>query len=538
MPIANYDAKLVLFCAWLQENGATYPKIEWPSTDTVGGCRGAKAKSRIDTNEVMMEIPAALMMSPMHAFADPVLGPVFSGAQDLLRGDMLLTVYIMSELLKGSSSFYAPYLNILPESGSIIQWTDAQLNQLEDPNLLYRTRTRGKMLKNTYERTFNSLYSRFPDAFPTEQYTHELFLFAWFCVQARAFGRRLPWTALVPFADCLNHANVQTKYDYNIEGNGVFRMFPTGNNFYSMGGEVFNSYGRRPNDNLLLDYGFAILDNMWDAVEVPLGLLTLEGESPYSTERKKRLLYAMGHHPNSVFPFRRTDFPIEAINFARIAMLNDAELEYAEQRLGRLREKELQDNKATEAAAAVAVAAKAAISGVACGGAVSGEEGMESMSEDSSSDSDFDFDSETESDSGQGGASRASETAEEKKKLRAEKKALRTPPRTENASSAMGRGVGVISASSELMAVLFVKSKIAHMQKDWGFSAAEDMEFLQLLKDRADASAEEEEEGGYGASMYIRYVMCYVYCVLCGVMCCGVHPINICPTLPYPLTPP
>jgi len=56
MPIADYDSKLVRFLAWLRENGATYPKIEWPSTNTVGGCRGAKARSRIETNEVMMEV--------------------------------------------------------------------------------------------------------------------------------------------------------------------------------------------------------------------------------------------------------------------------------------------------------------------------------------------------------------------------------------------------------------------------------------------------------------------------------------------------
>ena len=36
-------------------------------------------------------------------------------------------------------------------------------------------------------------------------------------IQARAFGRRLPWTALVPFADTLNHINVQTKYDFSIK---------------------------------------------------------------------------------------------------------------------------------------------------------------------------------------------------------------------------------------------------------------------------------------------------------------------------------
>jgi len=194
---------------------------------------------------LLAQIPAPLMMSPVHAFADPVLGRKFSDAQDLLRGDTLLTVYIMSELLKGEQSFYAPYLNILPDPGSIIQWTEEQLHQLEDPSLTFRSKTRGRMLRNTYERTFGSLHTRFPDAFPLEQYTHELFLFAWFCVQARAFGRRLPWTALVPYADCLNHANVQTKYDFNISGNGVFRMYPSGTNFYSAGGEVFNSYGRR-----------------------------------------------------------------------------------------------------------------------------------------------------------------------------------------------------------------------------------------------------------------------------------------------------
>ena len=99
-------------------------------------------------------------------------------------------------------------------------------------------------------------------------------------LQARAFGKRLPWTALVPFADCLNHANVQTKYDYDIDQNGMFRLFPTGNNrlhttyllvswrrySYAKGSEVFNSYGRRHNENLLMDYGFAMMNNEWDRV--------------------------------------------------------------------------------------------------------------------------------------------------------------------------------------------------------------------------------------------------------------------------------
>ena len=41
---------------------------------------------------------------------------------------------------------------------------------------------------------------------------------------------------------------------------------------------MFNSYGRRANDNLLMDYGFAMLDNEWDEVRVSYIVM---GGSPY-----------------------------------------------------------------------------------------------------------------------------------------------------------------------------------------------------------------------------------------------------------------
>jgi len=106
-------------------------------------------------------------------------------------------------------------------------------------------------------------------------------------IQSRAFGRSLPWTALVPFADCLNHINVQTKYDLWNKRESVklkkddedmdaclssdhvyFRLYPTGENSYSKGREVFNSYGRRSNRFLLLEYGFCLECNEWDAYDI------------------------------------------------------------------------------------------------------------------------------------------------------------------------------------------------------------------------------------------------------------------------------
>ena len=127
-----------------------------------------------------------------------------------------------------------------------------------------------------------------------------MFKFAYNTIQARAFGRRLPWTALVPFADCLNHSNVQTKYDYHIDKNGMFRLYPTGENHYIQGYEVFNSYGKRANDNLLMDYGFAMMGNEWDEVEYSLCL----SRDDMQYEWKSHILLSMGYYATKVFPLR------------------------------------------------------------------------------------------------------------------------------------------------------------------------------------------------------------------------------------------
>jgi hypothetical protein len=104
---------------------------------------------------------------------------------------------------------------------------------------------------------------------------------------------------MVPFADCLNHANVQTKYDFNVNDNCHFRLFPTGKNMYSKGSEVFNSYGRRPNDNLLLDYGFSMLDNEWDQVLVDFTFSSTDDVSNY--EEKITFLYNSGNAYHNIY---------------------------------------------------------------------------------------------------------------------------------------------------------------------------------------------------------------------------------------------
>ena len=121
------------FQNWLIANGCSFPKILWPSNDTASGVRGTIALESIETNEIMLTIPKKLMMCEPGALIDEALGFYFRKNSDILHGDALLCVYIMSECIKGSASFYAPYLRILSHVDSLTEWTLPQLQELQVP---------------------------------------------------------------------------------------------------------------------------------------------------------------------------------------------------------------------------------------------------------------------------------------------------------------------------------------------------------------------------------------------------------------------
>ena len=329
--MTHTDDDDVRFKQWLTENGATWPKIDWPSTATNSGMRGAVATEDIGTDEFLLEIPVQLMMSPLAAYASEI-GPYLRKNADIVKphSDIFLTIFIMHERRKGTQSFYYPFLKILPEPGSIAHWSDEELQALQNDALLVRAKGRTMLVESTYRRTIVVLSSRHPEIFSLEDFSFENYKFCWYSIMARAFGKRLPWTSLVPFADCLNHSNVQTKYDYNVDDNGMFRLFPSGSNCYPKGSEVFNSYGRRPNDNLLLDYGFAMLDNEWDRVEI---MLTIpETENLY--EKKRRILYDVGKSYCLAVDLAVDGFPLTALEFLRIVVLKEAEIAFLLQKMG------------------------------------------------------------------------------------------------------------------------------------------------------------------------------------------------------------
>jgi hypothetical protein len=136
------DEKTSRFLKWLTDNGARFPKLLFPSTDTISGMRGTVAVEAVETDEVMLEIPSQLMMSEVNALSDHVIGTCLARNSDLISGDSLLAIYIMKEYLLGENSFYWPYLAILPPPGTLAEWSHGQLEELQDDLILLRTRER------------------------------------------------------------------------------------------------------------------------------------------------------------------------------------------------------------------------------------------------------------------------------------------------------------------------------------------------------------------------------------------------------------
>ena len=206
----------------------------------------------------MMYIPKELMLSLEVACNCPVVGNVISEMASIFAHDedKSIALYMMSECTRGKDSFWYPYFNIIGKPMSVSDWSEVELNELQCETMKEEAQQRKPFIFNMYNSMMEALCSTYPDTFSRDKHTFELFDWSWRHIQARAFGRRLPWTSLVPLADMLNHANVPTLYSYNAD---TFTLFPSQDNNYKAGKEVFNSYGRRSNRFLLIEYGFAMV---------------------------------------------------------------------------------------------------------------------------------------------------------------------------------------------------------------------------------------------------------------------------------------
>jgi histone-lysine N-methyltransferase SETD3 len=278
MPSAQQDADAeASFVAWLLEGGASFPKLEWPVFDWPGqphdGERGVRCIADIAPGEEMFSIPGKILFNRAACLASPIAS-VFKENRDVLfseRDELALTLLLLYEKLeRGDASPWMPMIRALPaQPPAASLWTEAELALLQDDALRAECILKAAHMQHTYSQVFLPLIERQKVLGPQrlQKYSFHEFRWALLCVESRTFGRFLPLPSLVPFADLLNHVNVQTSYRWDpSRAAAVFCADASGLFPHACGAEAFMSYGPRSNAELLLHYGFALRNNRYERV--------------------------------------------------------------------------------------------------------------------------------------------------------------------------------------------------------------------------------------------------------------------------------
>ncbi|KAG0027934.1 hypothetical protein BGZ82_008703 [Podila clonocystis] len=246
------------FHDWLIKNKACISKLEFRDDNT--GCGGVYATADIAADEVFLLIPCEPLV-----LTDALARQHLPKSTSSVDCRTALILYLIQQRLLRDRSFFQPYLDMVPEKiYTALEFDDEDLEHLRGTNAFLTVKELKKDLREKYEQMMELA----SDAeTPEEEYTWEMFLWAETVVSSRAYPAHLfgecreGEVVLIPLADMLNHQSrhkiswLKTPQGLQMSGSAVKK-----------GEQVFNNYGPKSNEELLVGYGFCIEDNADDMV--------------------------------------------------------------------------------------------------------------------------------------------------------------------------------------------------------------------------------------------------------------------------------
>ena len=235
------------FLDWLKAGGAEFSRLR--VTTTARGGRGVVATAAFAPGDVLLRVPEPLLLTVDKAARRPDVAEALRRARSdgvsTNDGNLALALYLAGE----EDCFWAPYRQALGGVDHLpLFWPASDLELLAGSPLAADVAAR----KDDVAATTSALG------------LDESFAVAKAHVLSRAFefdrGKR---RAMVPFADLLNTNRHQDRHvDFEFEGDAfVMRAIRSG----IAGDEVTDSYGPKSNARYLLNYGFALEDNVDEA---------------------------------------------------------------------------------------------------------------------------------------------------------------------------------------------------------------------------------------------------------------------------------
>ncbi|CAG8577673.1 22710_t:CDS:2 [Dentiscutata erythropus] len=302
------------FVNWLIENGATFPKVKFDKDeDGMGGCYAVQP---IHPDEIIASLPLKLTISYKLAREHlPML--------DLLGCRAVLATFLAHERLLGKSSFYYSYINILPTYiPTPLMYTEQEMSWLRGTNLGYGVESRKELLKKEFDEVLKVVSNG--EFINVNGLTWELYLWACNIISSRCFPNKLidpddveVKEALFPLIDSFNHKPRQ-KITWEIHEKNELRL--VAGNYIEAGQQIYNNYGAKSNEELLVGYGFCIPNNPDDWVIIKANI----SQDPQCDE-KLDLLTSLELSELTHF-IKRDHIPSALLSQLRVLVMNSAEL--------------------------------------------------------------------------------------------------------------------------------------------------------------------------------------------------------------------
>lgn len=356
----NANQRLLQF---LEEEGDVYLKDEstWGtaphplaiSTETLDETtnestgRGLLARRNINEGDELLTIPIKLCMTLDTARETLGSDVITNGMNEYLA---IATLLIHEKFVKGDSSFWKAYLDVLPDVDEVnptFTWSEEDLSFLDGSPVVAATKSLQNKLRREYDDMLGgegALCDRFPDRFPRDKFTHENWIWAFTMLFSRAIRLRNlkegEALALVPYADLINHSPFSGAYiDAREEGDWLVKTGEEEVILYADRGyrkmeQIYISYGPKSNADLLLLYGFALERNPFNSVDVTVSIAPLtqeraealakeNGGDPQDyvdplAEEKMEFLENVGRSNTVDFPCYADRYPIEMLEYLRL----------------------------------------------------------------------------------------------------------------------------------------------------------------------------------------------------------------------------
>ncbi|CAH1426704.1 unnamed protein product [Lactuca virosa] len=282
---------------WGESNGV---KSKLDIAFVEGAGRGGIAREDLEVGDIALEIPLSAIISE-DLLHETTMFPVLEKVDGISYETMLL-LWSMKEKYDTNSKFKI-YFDALPEAFNTgLSFGMEAIMALDGTLLLEEIIQAKEHLRSQYNDLIPSLCNNYPNIFPSNLYTWEKFLWAWF----------------------LNHSITPHIMNYG-------RVDPTSNSLKfplsrpcNNGEQCYLSYGNLSSSHLITFYGFlpkGYIDNPYDVIPLDIDLDNIEDVNPMCNWSTHMVRGTWLSKKNGIFNYGLPIPLLEHLREARMLML-------------------------------------------------------------------------------------------------------------------------------------------------------------------------------------------------------------------------